>query len=63
MYDVIFSNEWAQTNKNYVRLTIAELERALALASILQKISTPEVKFEGVIVQPHKSEENETEKK
>lgn len=62
MYDVFFSNEWAHVNKNYVRLTVAELERALALASMLQKISTPEVKFEDIIVEPTKSKENETEK-
>lgn len=45
------------------RFVVADLERALALASLLQKISTPEVPFGSIIVEPFIKEENETEKK
>lgn len=59
MYEVLFTNEWAQTNKNYVRLVVSDLERALAIASMLGKISTPEVQFGEIKVEPFKLEDHE----
>lgn len=44
-------------------IAVSDLERALAVASMLQKVSTPEVKFEEIEVVPFNSKENETEKK
>lgn len=44
------------------RFFVADLERALAIASMLQKISTPEVPFGSIIVEPFNKEEYETEK-
>lgn len=42
---------------------VSDLERALALASLLQKISTDVVGFDRIIVEPFKIEDHETEKK
>lgn len=66
MYHVKF---WNQPNgldlpfavKNVI--AVEDLERALAVASLLQKVSTPNVKFEAVEVVPFNPQENETEKK
>ena len=49
--------------QSFCRILCADFERALAIASMLQKISTPEVSFGGIIVEPFNKEDYETEKK
>lgn len=65
MYEVTFQNE----SKDHPSLPfnsvlfVEDLERALALASMLHKISSPYVKFTNIHVQPSNLNENETQEK
>lgn len=59
MYEVSFKNVAKALDLPFEPLQsvmCADLERALALASMLQKVSTPEVQFGDITVQPFKSE-------
>lgn len=61
MYEVSYS----QIVKDCVKesypsyVILSDLERALAFASLLQKISTSEVKFEDILIKPFKFNEDE----
>lgn len=44
-----------QGGEDVIHLEVADCERALALASMLQKISTPEVGFSNIQVFPFKN--------
>ena len=56
MYEVSFNlfvkDHAKESCPNY--LVVPDLERALAVASMLQKVSTPEVTFDAIQVKPAK---------
>lgn len=65
MYEVTFLNEGSELSSvpfNSV-LFVEDLERALALASMLGKISTLKVGFNDIHVQPSNINKNEKKKK
>ena len=66
MYKVSFESEIKEFNYPFEpsnSLYFADLERALAVASMLGKVSTPEVQFGVIKVEPIIIKENETSKK
>lgn len=54
MYEVSFNQIVKDHEKeSYPNcIYVSDLERALAIASMLQKVSTPEVKFDAIMVHP-----------
>lgn len=63
MYEVKFKYEGKVTLPFTECIVVADLERALALASLLQKISTENVKFVSIIVEPFKICQDEKKEK
>lgn len=63
MYEVKFRYEGKVTLPFTESVVVADLERALALASLLQKISTENVKFVSIIVEPFKVCKDEKKEK
>ena len=62
MYKVKFKNAVTALELSFDQVSefyVADMERALALASMLGKISTPEVQFGEIIVEPLNVKENE----